>query len=35
MVVLLVPDMFYGVGGFYVDFSQVSDEEVADYLQRK
>lgn len=34
MVVLLIPDMFYGVGGFYEDFSQVSDEEVMDWLNK-
>ncbi|MCU0384761.1 MAG: phosphoribosyltransferase [Flavihumibacter sp.] len=34
LVVLLIPDMFYGVGGFYEDFSQVSDEEVIDWLNK-
>ena len=34
LVVLLIPDYFYGVGGFYNDFRQVSDEEVMDYLKR-
>ena len=29
-----VPDPFYGVGQFYEDFSQVSDEEVIQLLQR-
>jgi putative phosphoribosyl transferase len=32
MVVALIPDAFYGVGGFYVDFRQVSDEEVVGYM---
>lgn len=32
MVVALIPDAFYGVGGFYEDFHQVSDEEVVGYM---
>jgi predicted phosphoribosyltransferase len=32
MVVALIPDAFYGVGGFYEDFRQVSDEEVVGYM---
>ena len=32
MVVPLVPKEFYGVGGFYEDFEQVSDEDVLSYL---
>jgi predicted phosphoribosyltransferase len=28
------PEPFYGVGQFYEDFSQVSDEEVTDLLER-
>ena len=32
MVVPLIPKEFYGVGGFYEDFEQVSDEEVLRYL---
>jgi predicted phosphoribosyltransferase len=32
MVVALIPDAFYGVGGFYEDFRQVSDEEVLGYM---
>jgi|SRR5690348_1336835 predicted phosphoribosyltransferase len=32
VVVLLIPDEFYGVGQFYEDFQQVSDEEVMYYL---
>jgi predicted phosphoribosyltransferase len=34
LVVLLVPEEFYGVGRFYQDFRQVSDEEVMDYLEQ-
>jgi len=34
VVVLLVPGMFYGVGAFYKDFEQVSDEEVMFYLDK-
>jgi predicted phosphoribosyltransferase len=30
----LVPPYFYGVGGFYENFEQVSDEEVMDYLEK-
>jgi putative phosphoribosyl transferase len=30
----LVPDTFYGVGAFYKNFDQVSDEEVMMYLNR-
>ena len=30
----LVPDSFYGVGAFYKNFDQVSDEEVMMYLNR-
>ncbi len=32
VVALLVPDEFYGVGAFYADFSQVTDDEVKRYL---
>jgi putative phosphoribosyl transferase len=32
VVALMVPDTFYGVGAFYEDFQQVSDEEVLFYL---
>jgi putative phosphoribosyl transferase len=32
MVCLATPESFYGVGQFYEDFSQVSDEEVRAYL---
>lgn len=34
LVVLSVPDYFYGVGAFYDDFRQVSDEEVLHYLKK-
>ncbi len=34
MVVLFAPEAFYGVGAFYEDFSQVSDEEVLEYLDK-
>ncbi len=32
VVVVLIPETFYGVGAFYEDFHQVSDEEVMYYL---
>lgn len=32
IICLLVPEDFYGVGAFYVDFSPVSDDEVKHYL---
>jgi putative phosphoribosyl transferase len=32
MVIPLIPKEFYGVGGFYENFEQVSDEEVLSYL---
>jgi predicted phosphoribosyltransferase len=34
LVIPLIPKEFYGVGGFYEDFTQVSDEEVLDYLHK-
>ena len=34
VVVALIPDEFYGVGQFYEDFQQVSDEEVIYYLAK-
>lgn len=34
LVVLSIPDYFYGVGAFYDDFRQVSDEEVLYYLKK-
>lgn len=33
LVCVEVPEPFYGVGQFYVDFSQVSDEEVIELLE--
>lgn len=34
VVVLLVPETFYGVGEFYENFDQVSDEDVIFYLNK-
>jgi predicted phosphoribosyltransferase len=34
VVAVLVPEEFYGVGSFYDDFEQVSDEEVMFYLDK-
>lgn len=34
IVVVYVPDQFYGVGAFYDDFEQVTDEEVMYYLEK-
>lgn len=34
VVCLETPDPFFGVGQFYTDFSQTSDEEVIELLQR-
>jgi putative phosphoribosyl transferase len=34
LVCLEMPEPFYGVGQFYHDFSQVSDEEVSELLAR-
>ncbi|MBS1934142.1 MAG: phosphoribosyltransferase, partial [Bacteroidetes bacterium] len=34
VVVLLVPQEFYGVGSFYRNFEQVDDEEVIYYLDK-
>lgn len=34
VIVVLTPKVFYGVGAFYEDFEQVSDEEVMDYLDK-
>jgi predicted phosphoribosyltransferase len=34
MVVLMIPTAFFGVGAFYVDFNQVTDEEVMYYLAK-
>jgi predicted phosphoribosyltransferase len=34
LICLYVPEVFYGVGAFFEDFGQVSDEEVAYYLRQ-
>jgi len=34
VIALMIPDEFYGVGAFYNDFEQVSDEEVVFYLDK-
>jgi putative phosphoribosyl transferase len=34
LVCLAMPEPFYGVGQFYLDFSQVSDQEVNELLDR-
>jgi predicted phosphoribosyltransferase len=34
VVVVDIPENFYGVGQFYEDFTQVSDEEVIEDLKR-
>ncbi len=34
VISVLIPDIFHGVGRFYKDFNQVSDEEVIYYLQQ-
>ncbi|HEX6848013.1 MAG TPA: phosphoribosyltransferase family protein [Chitinophagaceae bacterium] len=34
IIALMIPDEFYGVGAFYDDFEQVSDEEVIFYLDK-
>jgi putative phosphoribosyl transferase len=34
LVCLATPEPFYGVGQFYADFSEVSDHEVTDLLER-
>jgi putative phosphoribosyl transferase len=34
VIAVLVPDTFYGVGGFYEHFEQVTDEEVMYYLDK-
>lgn len=34
VVALWTPEVFYGVGAFYEDFEQVSDEEVLAYLEK-
>jgi len=34
LVALLTPELFYGVGEWYEDFSQTSDAEVTHLLER-
>lgn len=34
LVCLQTPEPFYGVGQFYFDYSQLSDAEVSDFLDR-
>jgi len=34
VIAVIRPETFYGVGRFYEDFNQLTDEEVADYLQK-
>ena len=34
LIALLIPETFYGVGAFYSDFTQVSDREVVNCLQK-
>lgn len=34
VVTVLIPDEFYGVGAFYEDFQQVTDDEVMFYLDK-
>jgi len=34
VVVILMPQVFYGVGVFYEDFEQVTDDEVIYYLEK-
>jgi putative phosphoribosyl transferase len=34
VITVLVPEEFYGVGSFYEDFDQVTDEEVVYYLDK-
>jgi putative phosphoribosyl transferase len=34
VVTVLIPEEFYGVGAFYKDFEQVSDDEVMFYLDK-
>jgi len=34
VICVLIPDLFYGVGAFYEDFEEVTDDEVIYYLQR-
>jgi predicted phosphoribosyltransferase len=32
LIVLMTPDPFYAVGDFFVDFTQVEDRDVVEYL---
>lgn len=34
VIALLIPEEFHGVGSFYLDFAQVTDEEVILYLDK-
>jgi putative phosphoribosyl transferase len=34
VVAVMIPEIFYGVGAFYEDFEQVTDEEVMFYLDK-
>ena len=34
VVAVVIPEEFYGVGAFYENFEQVSDEEVMFYLDK-
>jgi len=34
VVAIMIPEDFYGVGAYYKDFEQVSDEEVMFYLDK-
>lgn len=34
VIAVMIPDIFYGVGAFYEDFEQVTDEEVMFYLDK-
>ncbi|HJS54963.1 MAG TPA: phosphoribosyltransferase family protein [Chitinophagaceae bacterium] len=34
VVTILIPEVFYGVGAFYEDFREVTDEEVSFYLDK-
>jgi predicted phosphoribosyltransferase len=34
VVTVFIPEEFYGVGSFYENFTQVSDDEVMEYLEK-
>jgi predicted phosphoribosyltransferase len=34
VIAILIPEIFSGVGAYYHDFSQLTDEEVVGYLQK-